>query len=55
MPEKYERIRDSYIARGKSVKEARRLGAMTYNAQRKKGQKPVTGHHESPLAPKKKG
>lgn len=43
MPAKYEHIRDSYEAAGKSAKEAKRLAAMTYNAQRKPGQAPVTG------------
>lgn len=46
MPAKYEKIRDSYIARGKSVKEAKRLGAMTYNSQRKPGQAPVGPHSD---------
>lgn len=46
MPAKYEHIRDSYIASGKSEAEAKKLAAMTYNSQRKKGQAPVTGHSE---------
>ncbi len=33
MPEQYERIKASYLKRGKSLKEAKRLAAMTYNAQ----------------------
>lgn len=33
MPKQYEHIRDSYIRRGKSVKEAKKLAAMTYNAR----------------------
>lgn len=43
MPKQYEEIRDSYLKRGKGEKEAKRLAAMTYNAHRKSGQKPVTG------------
>lgn len=31
MPKEYEEIRDSYIHKGKSVKEAKKLAAMTYN------------------------
>lgn len=46
MPKQYEHIRDSYIASGKSEKEAKRLAAMTYNAHRKPGQAPVTGRAE---------
>lgn len=43
MPAQYEHIRDSYEAAGKSVKEAKKLAAMTYNAHRKPGVAPVTG------------
>lgn len=43
MPRQYEHIRDSYEARGKSPKEAKRLAAMTYNAHRPAGAAPVTG------------
>lgn len=43
MPRQYEHIRDSYEAAGKSVKEAKKLAAMTYNAHRKPGVAPVTG------------
>ena len=43
MPEKYERIRDSLLARGKSAKTAKRIAAATYNKHRKKGEAPVTG------------
>lgn len=42
MPAKYEAIRDSLIKQGKSVREAKRIAAATYNKYRKKGQKPVT-------------
>ena len=31
MPKQYEDIRDSYIRRGKSVKAAKRIAAMTWN------------------------
>src|SRR5208337_338580 len=31
MPAQYEHIRDSYLAKGKSEKVAKKLGAMTYN------------------------
>lgn len=31
MPKQYEDIRDSYVKRGKSLKEAKRLAAMTWN------------------------
>lgn len=32
MPKQYEDIRDSYLAKGKSEKVAKKLGAMTYNS-----------------------
>lgn len=49
MPKRYEKIRDAYIRSGKSAKQAKKLAAMTYNAQRKPGQAPVTGkHHGKP-------
>ena len=31
MPKQYEAIRDSYLKRGKSLKEAKKLAAMTWN------------------------
>lgn len=31
MPAQYEKIRDSYLKRGKSLKEAKRIAAATYN------------------------
>jgi len=46
MPAKYEHIKAEYIAAGKSVPLAKKLAAMTYNAQRKRGQAPVTGASE---------
>jgi len=46
MPPKYERIKESYLRRGKSLKVAKKLAAMTFNAQRKPGEKPVgPGYH----------
>ncbi len=33
MPVQYEKIRDSYLKRGKSMKEAKKLAAMTYNSR----------------------
>lgn len=47
MPKKYERIRDSLKKEGKSDKAAKESAARIYNAQRKPGQKPVTGSHKS--------
>jgi hypothetical protein len=46
MPAQYEHIRDSYIARGKSPKVAKKLAAMTYNAHRPKGAAPVGPHSD---------
>jgi len=43
MPAKYEAIRDSYVSAGKPLSLAKKLAAMTYNAQRRAGQAPVTG------------
>ena len=42
MPAKYEAIRDKLIKKGMSIKEAKTRAAKIYNAQRKRGQKPVT-------------
>lgn len=47
MPAKYEAIRDAYIRRGMSRKKAEELAARTFNKQRKRGQKPVTGRHDA--------
>lgn len=33
MPKQYEEIKASYLRRGKSLKEAKKLAAMTYNAR----------------------
>ena len=35
MPKQYERVRDSYRERGKSLKEAKRLAAMFWNSHNK--------------------
>lgn len=43
MPKKYTEIRDKLKAKGESDKEAKTSAAKIYNAQRKKGQAPVTG------------
>lgn len=55
MPREYEHIRDSYLKRGKSEKEAKRLAAMTYNSQHPGH--PMHGHkkrkkHSMPRADK---
>lgn len=50
MPAKYERIRDAYRAAGKPLSLAKKLAAMTYNAQRGRGVAPVTGRMEGGLA-----
>ena len=47
MPAKYEHIRDAYVAAGKPLSLAKKLAAMTYNAQRGKGVAPVTGKSDS--------
>ncbi len=50
MPRKYEEIRDSLVAKGMSLAEAKTYAAKIYNARRKKGTPPVTN---KPDAPKK--
>lgn len=45
MPEKYEAIKKSMKAKGKSDKAAKTSAARIFNAQRKPGQRPVTGKH----------
>lgn len=42
MPKKYEAMRDKFKKEGASDKAAKGKAARIYNAQRKKGQKPVT-------------
>jgi hypothetical protein len=44
MPKQYEEIRDSYVRRGKSLKEAKSIAAATYNKQ----------HPGHPMKPHKK-
>lgn len=43
MPKRYEAIRDSQIAKGKSEKAAKTSAAKIFNATRKKGETPVIG------------
>lgn len=47
MPKKYERIRDKCKREGGGDKECKTKAAKIYNATRKAGQKPVTGHHSN--------
>ena len=42
MPKKYEAMRDKFKKQGESSKEAKGKAARIFNAQRKKGQRPVT-------------
>lgn len=44
MPKQYEEIKASYLKRGKSMKEAKKLAAMTYNSR----------HPGHPMKPHKK-
>ena len=46
MPKQYEAIRDKLIRQGVPEAEAKRRAAKIFNAQRKKGQRPVTGKHK---------
>jgi hypothetical protein len=46
MPKRYEAIRDSLIAKGKSTAAAKTAAARIFNATRKPGAKPVTGKHK---------
>lgn len=46
MPVAYEKMRDSFIARGMSPKAAKTKAARIFNAKRKPKQKPVTGKSE---------
>lgn len=43
MPDRYEKIRDSLIAKGHPIKKAKTLAAKIFNASRRRGEKPVTG------------
>ena len=49
MPEKYLKLRDEFIKKGESTAEAKTRAAKIYNAQRKPGQKPVTGNYEASM------
>lgn len=42
MPKKYEAMRDKFKSQGMSDKGAKTKAAKIYNAERKKGQAPVT-------------
>ena len=44
MPKRYEAIRDSLVKQGKPLKEAKTEAAKIFNATRKKGEEPVSGH-----------
>jgi hypothetical protein len=46
MPAKYEAIRNKFQAKGVSSKEAKTRAAKIFNATRKRGEKPVTGHYD---------
>lgn len=48
MPRKYEAIRDALEAKGMSEKEAKSHAARIFNAQRKPGERPVTGKYDAP-------
>jgi hypothetical protein len=44
MPKQYEAIRDAEIAKGTPAADAKAKAARIYNAKRKPGSPPVTGH-----------
>lgn len=46
MPAQYERIKESYLKRGKPLKTAKKLAAMTYNAHRPSGAAPMGPHYD---------
>ena len=46
MPKRYEGIRDSLVATGMALKEAKTRAAKIFNATRKEGEAPVTGKHK---------
>jgi len=46
MPKRYESIRDSLVAIGVSLKEAKTRAARIFNSTRKEGETPVTGKHK---------
>ena len=53
MPAQYERIKESYEGRGKPLKEAKRLAAMTYIAKGKGGSRSARAkalHADRPAA-----
>lgn len=46
MPERYLAIKESLLKEGKSLEEAKRIAAATYNKTRKNGEPPVTGDYD---------
>jgi hypothetical protein len=46
MPPKYEAMRDKFQSQGLTLTSAKTKAAKIFNAQRKPGQKPVTGKHK---------
>lgn len=46
MPKKYEAMKRSFISRGLAESAAKEKAARIYNAQRKRGQKPVTRNYD---------
>jgi hypothetical protein len=53
MPAEYEKIRDSELKRGASIKDAKRIAAATYN-KRHPGQPMSNQHHASLSSLRKK-
>ncbi len=47
MPKAYVAMRDKFAAGSMSLADSKTKAAKIYNAQRKPGQKPVTGKHKS--------
>ena len=45
MPKKYLRLKKKFLKQGFPKSEAMEKAAKTYNAQRKKGQKPVSPYY----------
>jgi len=55
MPKQYTDIRDSYLKRGKSLKEAKKLAAMTYIAHGNTGNPSSRAKSLHSDKPKKRG
>jgi len=49
MPIQYEKIKQSYLQRGKPLATAKKFAAMTFNAHRKPGVPPVGPHSDGNL------